>query len=331
MNYQKFLSNYYQTFLKNNDLLIPFFEGHAGLGKTQLIKDFCKNNNLELFILNLSAMDSIDLTGLPTIDKENNTTKHLKPDFFNMKKGILFLDELNRINNEDIKAALLSLFQDRKINGHELSSEVAIITAGNPCNDDDYTTNQLDKAFSDRISVIPFTPKNDDFLTYLNNKHEKSSFLDFINISINELREKYSFRRIEKTLNYMELSNDIESLNFLLSPSIYSLFIEYISKNIYSFADLKKGKIDLKTIDSSLEKKLIFDFCNALKDSKTFNKTESKNINDFLVNARAENKISFFEFMKNFSMTDTFKENKENYQKTEIFKNMKELLEIFLS
>jgi MoxR-like ATPase len=131
--YYNLLDSHYKTNLVTNDLKILFFLGKHGIGKTQLVKDYCNRNGLPLKIMNGACMDSTDLTGRAYV--EDGETVYAKPDFLNMEEGILFFDEVNRITNSDTKAGLHSLFQDRSVNGHMLSPKVLMVTAGNPIED----------------------------------------------------------------------------------------------------------------------------------------------------------------------------------------------------
>jgi len=328
--YEKMLNDFLNAQKLNQDQLTLFFVGKRGMGKTKTVKNFAKKSGLDLFTLNLAAIDSVDFTGIPTI--ENNLTVYSKPKFLDLKNSILFLDEINRVINSDVKSCLLSLLVDREINGHKLDKSVFIVAAGNP-NDDDHDVNDFDAALKDRLVMVEFQPTLKDFLEYLNLNHKKSTFLDFINCSMQSLTN-YSYRRLEYTLNFLETSKNIEMIQNLLSYSTYQLYIEYLSNNIHSFQDIKKGKIEnLENLDITSQKKLLNDFKEYLlsDDILGIKANESKNINTFLNAMREENKLEFFEFIK-----QCFLENKINEEKQKVisskklFEGLKDLKNIFL-
>ena len=50
--------------------LVPFLHSAPGCGKSSIIKAIAKENNLKLIDLRLSTIDSVDLSGMPMIDKQ---------------------------------------------------------------------------------------------------------------------------------------------------------------------------------------------------------------------------------------------------------------------
>jgi len=329
MDYSKLLDSHYKAYLQESDLMTLFFQGEAGIGKTQLIKDYCKENNLELVIMNLSAIDASDLTGIPYI--ENGIQKYSRPEFLNVKKGLIFFDEINRVNDHDVKSALLSLLQDKKINGHALHREAMIVTAGNTSSED-YDVNEFDSAMQGkkgRLMTVKFERTFTEFFKYLESKHERSNLLDFYKLHSDSVRE-FSFRRLEQALNYIENGGMIEALNYSLSPSVFTLYAEYLNKNLFNFQDLLEGKIK-KELDSSAEKKLLFDLKDALKNDFEFSEKQAKQVNKFLNEVRAENKQLFFRDLQELALNDnTFDAKKIKWKKLELFKGLKEFLDLYL-
>ena len=312
--------------LKRKEILMPVFIGEKGQGKTHLVKKYCEDLNLELFILNLATIESSDFTGIPYND--NGITKYAMPEFFRMKKGILFLDEINRVNDSDVKSGLLSLLNDRMINGHKLSDSVLIVGAGNPDNDS-YETNTFDEALKDRILVIPFNRTYKDFIDYLESTHKSSDLLTFYKLNQDSLKE-YSFRRLERTLDFFEVNQSIDEIAFYLSGNILNLFREFLSKNLVTIDDLLKGKIKVE-IDSIAEKKLMLEVVNLLSANHDFSVKESKNINAFLNDSLAENKMLFFTEIQKIALTDkNFEEKKATWKEKKLFDGLKEYLDTYL-
>jgi hypothetical protein len=326
MDYEKVIDNHFKVLAEKGEGKTIFFQGERGVGKTQLIKDYAKENGMDLYILNLSSIEASDFTGIPRIVE--GVTRYAKPEFFDMERGILFLDEVNRVSDSDVKTGLLSLLQDRSINGHKLGKGVLIITAGNT-NSDQYDVNDFDLALTDRLVTIPFKRTYKEFLSYMESKNERSDLLDFYKLHKDALKE-YSFRTLEYALNYHNVSGDTEALAYYLSPSIYTLFSEFVGKNLYSFDDLIKGKVTKS--ESSGEKKLILDVTEAFKEGFKFDKTSAGHVNKFLNAIRAENKMIFFEGLKKLAMEDKLFENKKaEWKKVDLFRGLKEYLDKYLS
>ena len=328
MNYETLLDRHYKSQQKGRDLLTLCLIGERGVGKTALPKQYCQENKLELNIMNLSAIDASDFTGIPR--DVDGVMIYSKPKFLTQESGILFLDEINRLNDHDVKSALLSLLVDRAINGHKLSPNVLILTAGNT-NSDDYDVNDFDKALSDRLVQVPFSRTYKEFLSYMESKHERSNLLDFYKLHSDSLKP-YSFRRLEYCLNYIEETNDVESIALYLSANVFTLFTEYLNKNLFNFNDLLEGKVTKKTLDSSAEKKLLLDVRDALRDAFSFDTDSAKNVNIFLNAVKAENKQLFFRELQDLALKDkNFDAKKVTWKKLELFKGLKEYMDSYLS
>ena len=149
---------------------VPVLVGHAGVGKTEIIKQIGKETKRDVRILVLSQMEPGDLLGLPERDKDR--TIWLKPDWFPEKDNtILFLDEINRAS-DITRAAVMQLLLDRRLNDHVLPEGVWLVAAMNP-EADNYEVNQvIDQAFIDRFVWIKVTNNLDEFKVYAR-KHLK--------------------------------------------------------------------------------------------------------------------------------------------------------------
>jgi len=144
---------------------VPILVGHAGVGKTEIVKEIGKETGREVTILVLSQMEPGDLLGMPA--RDGDRTVWLKPDWF-PKSGnvILFLDEINRAS-DITRAAVMQLLLDRRLNDHILPDGVWLVAAMNP-DTDRYELNQIiDQAFIDRFAWIKVTNNLRDFKNYV--------------------------------------------------------------------------------------------------------------------------------------------------------------------
>lgn len=127
--------------------------GLPGGGKTEFIKSWAGSRNFHVEPLNLAEMDPTDLQGhlKPRIDPESGEeyTAYTKPEYARkienaLKNGsagaILFLDEFSNAA-PSMKAASLTLVQNKRINNLILPDEVMIVGAMNEVADaeDGYT------------------------------------------------------------------------------------------------------------------------------------------------------------------------------------------------
>lgn len=148
--------------LKNN--IVPFIWGNQGIGKTQGIKQYCKENNLGLVVLNTATQEVGDLVGLLIKDDENKTVKHARPSWFPTEgSGIVFLDELNRASGEVIQA-LFPFVISGTLHTHQLPAGWRVVAAGNYQNDKFTTTDTSDAAWLSRFCHLDFTPSVEEWI-----------------------------------------------------------------------------------------------------------------------------------------------------------------------
>ena len=232
-----------------NANVVPFIWGSQGIGKSQIIKQYSDNNNLDFIDLRLSLMEPGDLIGMPVI--ENNKTVFKKPQWFpeEKSKGVLFLDELNRAN-EDIHQAIFQLILDKRINGHILPKDWQIVVAGNY--GDDYIVQELDPALLSRFCHLYLIPDENEWLKWSNNKWPKQ-YTDII-IGKSILFNKDDIKRLElkfdefltakvqptprsneMLLNILNHNNDLDILNpitkGLLGTVAGELFLKHLDKD----------------------------------------------------------------------------------------------------
>jgi len=151
---------------------VPILVGHAGVGKTDVIKQIGKETNREVKILVLSQMEPGDLLGMPS--RDGDRTVWLKPDWFPRSDNeILFLDEINRAS-DITRAAVMQLLLDRRLNDHVLPDGVWLVAAMNP-DTEKYELNQIiDQAFIDRFVWIKVTNNLYQFKEYAGKSKQKN-------------------------------------------------------------------------------------------------------------------------------------------------------------
>lgn len=139
-----------------------FIHGSPGIGKSYIVNDIAKKNNLELVDVRLSQLDAVDLRGIPTIT--NNQTVWMPPVFLPLDQdsaGILFLDELNSASLS-VQAAIYQLVLDRKIGEYSLPRNWKIVCAGNKINDKGIVF-KLPSPLVNRMVHLLLEAKYDDF------------------------------------------------------------------------------------------------------------------------------------------------------------------------
>jgi alkaline phosphatase D len=166
-------------------------EGLHGIGKSNIVKQFSKEDGYHLEELFLSHQEVGDLIGIPhTIEKDNETiTTWSKPIWLQRceqaskagKKCIIFLDELNRAPI-DVRQSALQLVLERQIHEHILPSvqgeRTLIVAAINPA--DEYQVDELDPALLDRFLHITVEADAQAWLSWARNSNVNQVVQDFI-------------------------------------------------------------------------------------------------------------------------------------------------------
>jgi len=162
--------------LKNK--VVPFLWGSQGVGKTQTVKQYCKENGLDVRVLMTATQEVGDLIGLLVKD-DNGNVYHARPKWFPTEgQGIIFLDELNRAPN-DVLQAMFQFILEGVLHTHVLPPGWKIVAAGNYNSDRFTTTDTSDSAWMSRFCHIDFTPTIEEFITYAESRGMES-VADFI-------------------------------------------------------------------------------------------------------------------------------------------------------
>lgn len=190
--------------------------GTHGVGKTQGVKQFAKENGYLIKIVNLGCEDVGDLKGLPEFVEDDNgnitATAFMKPDWAEEmlnfchahpdKKAILFLDEFNRAKRDLIQASF-PLLTEYRLNQVVFPDNFYVMAAINP-DTEDYTTLDIsDKALMDRFCHIKITSSYENFIAYGKTKGFHKSVLNFISAHPGMLRANTK----EFQLKYVEPSD----------------------------------------------------------------------------------------------------------------------------
>lgn len=206
--------------ITKESILVPYLMGPHGIGKSSFVRAWAAERGLSCFTLNLSACEATDLTGLPQV--RDGRVIFTRPKFFDAE--VLFLDEINRVVDPAVKAALLSLFVDRSINGHEFRG--IIIAAGNV--GENYEVSDLDPALEDRLIKIHFSPD----LSFL-----PSQFKTFV--ETNNLLGRFSLRRLTEASKFLD---DLDIMSLILDPVTSRQWSDF-SRPKFQLKDLLEGQI----------------------------------------------------------------------------------------
>lgn len=138
--------------------ITPFIWGKPGIGKSDSIRQICKEMGIDFIDLRLSQLESADLRGIPVPIESEGISRWFPPEFLPFEginryegtSGILLLDEMNRARPDVLQAAF-QLVLDRKVGMHKLLDTWSIIAAGNLGEDDKTDVVEMDSALKNRF------------------------------------------------------------------------------------------------------------------------------------------------------------------------------------
>ena len=184
----------------NTRRLVPLLLGHTGVGKTELVVQYCQETyHKDPIILQVAQLEPSDFVGLYKVN-ENGRTDNCVPSWLphsneelvkqgvaktlkdkveakGSEGGIIFLDEINR-GHEDIRQALYQLIGAGKLHTWTKPDSWHVIAAANPSNG--YETYEFDKALVNRFAWVKFKPDASETISYLSKKHGQNPLIDWI-------------------------------------------------------------------------------------------------------------------------------------------------------
>ena len=144
-----------------------FVWGAPGLGKTEGVRQFCEEKELNLMVWNLATCEPSDFIGVPDIENVEGSkrTVNRPPIIFppeNIKTGgVLFLDEMNRANKAVLGAAL-TLCIDGRVGSYMLPKNWQVIAAGNRSIEAD--VEKIDSALGNRFAHVNLVTTVDEWV-----------------------------------------------------------------------------------------------------------------------------------------------------------------------
>jgi hypothetical protein len=208
MNFKE-VQKYLPIIFKTN--LRPCFMGHTGIGKTELVKQYARDQKMDLIIIHVAQLEPSDFVGLyqinedgrtsncppawlPYKEHENGEGKVIEasaqtPDelaeviqkaagFVNPNGGIVFLDEVNRAH-EDMRQALYQFLQDKRIHTYELPDSYQIVCAANPSSEG-YEGYEFDPALINRLAWVNFVPDFEETKSYLEGQYGRNAITSWV-------------------------------------------------------------------------------------------------------------------------------------------------------
>lgn len=200
-----------------NDMNI-LLEGRHGIGKTSMIIDAFKRNNVSYRVFSAATLDPwVDFVGVPKEKIDENGISYLElvqqRDFATGGVEFIFLDEYNRAPPK-VKNATMELIQFKSINGKPIPKLRAVWAAINPFDEveDEYDVERMDAAQMDRFHVyvdLPYECERQFFTKKYGSEKATAAIRWWNNLSPKE-KKVISPRRLDTALNYLSLGGNLK-------------------------------------------------------------------------------------------------------------------------
>lgn len=237
-------------------------EGVHGIGKSQIVRQFAKENDFHIEELFLSNQEVGDLIGIPFLERD--TTKWSTPIWLKRmweahKKGkhcVLFLDELNRAPI-DVRQSALQLVLERKIHEHELpflhGKRTMVVAAINPA--DEYQVDELDSALLDRFLYVSVDVDENSWLKWARENNINTVITDFISVNPDRLHCTPADGSTGTTpRSWAKISEFIEHLKDYSDDIIFQVFKGRLGAEIGAqFFSFFKSYVDIIAADEIVD------------------------------------------------------------------------------
>lgn len=218
----------------------PQLWGPPGIGKSSIVRQVASKLGMSLIDMRLVQMSSVDLRGIPSVDRENGWTewyppKELPREDRDGPRGILFFDEICNAPRE-VQSAALQIFLDRRLGNYILPSGWVPVGASNRPEDKAGTYSML-SSLANRMAHIPVYSKM------------PSLHVEFeVAVDVDKWKEwAYEAGVHEYVISFLSKRNDMiyKSTGQMAYPTPRSW--EYVSKLLKANPDVKIEDPDMRT------------------------------------------------------------------------------------
>ena len=241
------LKIYLEHLIRKNLKISTMIWGAPGIGKSSIVGQLAKENNLEFVDVRLSQLAPTDLRGLPVaID---NTSKWYPPEFLpHNGAGIFFLDELN-MAPPAMQGVAQQLILDRKVGSYSVPEGWYVWAAGNR-KEDRAAVFDMPSPLANRFLHLEVEPDFQSFKTYAltNGVHEQIiAFLSFRSTLLHKLDSQQAAWPSPRS---WMMASKLHESGLSIAPAVGEAtageFVAFISlyQTLPSLAPILEGKVE---------------------------------------------------------------------------------------
>jgi hypothetical protein len=230
--------------------IVPMLWGPPAIGKSEIVHQIAKENNLILIDERLSDCDPTDLKGFPFIDKEREKGGYYPMEQFPIMGDkipflagtttpyngwLLFLDELTNAD-DDVKKAAYKLILDRMVGQKKLHDNCYIIAAGNDASHG-ALAGELGTALESRVLHIVIDVEFKSWMSWALDNNIEQPILDYLNFTQGEKLYTFKPDHTDKTFaspRTWAFADKLIKTHGLQDADIYPLLAGVISPGVAS-------------------------------------------------------------------------------------------------
>ena len=160
----------------------PVFVGPPGLGKTEIIQEWCEERGLPFVIITAATYEAPDFKGFPRVEIINGRQRqtYATPDYWpDSGEGVIILEEVNR-GTTSVMNCMMSLTDKRRgFDGYKLPEGWLVAGCINP-ESEHYDTNTIDTALKDRLEFFEIHFDKKEFIEYMKKTDWDPNILLFV-------------------------------------------------------------------------------------------------------------------------------------------------------
>lgn len=227
----------------NRKIMNVMFVSPPGLGKTEIVEQWCAKNGYEYIPFSLATSDAPDFKGFPIVNVKDGrqTMSFATPDMWPTSgKGVIVLEELNRTTQATMQCVLSLGDKRRGFDGYKLPDDWMIVACVNP--EDGYDTTAMDSALKDRFEDYAVHYDKASHVAYMKQTKYDPTIINFVEAGLFNYKDpselgntpgaKYVSPRTWSKLDAARSANLSVSMEQMVYETILGI---NIGKDFYSF------------------------------------------------------------------------------------------------